>query len=227
MDTLLLQSFFSSALVAIAALIPITNPPGNAPIFLQFTEGLDEAERMSLAKRVAFNCFLLLLVSAFAGSYILQFFDISLPVVRVAGGLLVASMAWRLLTAEADDEAREDLPAGPVMRPANIGVRAFYPLAFPVTVGPGSISVAIALGASVQSSSRGSFIATTVGFVVGIAIVAVLIGLAFRYAARFVRLLGPNGTMVFLRLSAFILLCIGVQIGWDGVSELLAPWKAR
>jgi multiple antibiotic resistance protein len=212
-----------TALVTLAALLPITNPPGNAPIFLALTGGMAEDARRGMARRVGLNCLVLLLAAAFIGTYVLAFFDISLPVVRVGGGLLVAATAWRLLAAE--NGASADSPGAARLTPAHeVAGRAFYPLSFPITVGPGSISIAITLGASLPK--RGvPLLTTSIGLVIGIWVASVAIWLAYRYASHLVRLLGASGTAVFLRLSAFILLCIGVQICWDGVAELLAPWR--
>jgi multiple antibiotic resistance protein len=212
----------ATALVTVGALLPITNPPGNAPIFLTLTAGMQDAERAAMARRVAINCFALLVAATFIGSYILGFFDISLPVVRVGGGLLVAATAWRLLAAEGGSAG--DAPAASrKLTPAEVAGRAFYPLSFPITVGPGSISIAITLGAT--SPPKGVALAALLGSLAGIAVVSGVIFLAYRFATRLMGLLGETGTVVFLRLSAFILLCIGVQICWDGVAELLAPWK--
>ncbi len=213
-----------TALVTLAALLPITNPPGNAPIFLALTQGMSDSSRRAMARRVGLNCMLLLLSAAFVGSYVLAFFDISLPVVRVGGGILVAATAWRLLQAEG--EASGD-PVGASRRVTaeELAGRAFYPLSFPITVGPGSISIAITLGASLPKAGGGSLLAASTGLVIGIWIASLAIWLANRYALRMVTALGPTGTAVFLRLSAFILLCIGVQICWDGLNELLTPWK--
>ena len=210
-------------LVTVAALIPITNPPGNAPIFLALTSGLESAQRHAMARRVGMNCFLLLLTATFVGSYILAFFDISIPVVRVGGGVLVAATAWRLLAAE--EGAAADSPgATRHLSPEQVAGRAFYPLSFPITVGPGSVSIAITLGASLPSPGA-ERLWSSLGLAAGIWVASVAIWLAYRYASHLVRLLGASGTAVFLRLSAFILLCIGVQICWDGLAELLAPWR--
>lgn len=218
-----LGAFFTTALITIAALLPITNPPGNAPIFLSLTRELTDADRDRVAGRVAFFCLGMLVVGMFAGTHILGFFDISLPVVRVAGGLLVAATAWRLLTAESGAEG--DAPrASRYRNPADIAGHAFYPLSFPLTVGPGSISIAITLGAALPSRGVPALV-TAAGSIAGLVAVSLAIFLAYRFAPRLVRLLGETGTAVFLRLSAFILLCIGVQICWEGLNELLAPWK--
>ena len=219
-----LATVATTALVTLAALLPITNPPGNAPIFLALTEGMAEDARRAMARRVGLACLGLLVAGAVAGKHVLAFFDISLPVVRVAGGLLVAATAWRLLAAE--EGAGGDSPGASRQTSAHaVAGRAFYPLAFPITVGPGSISIAITLGASLPK--RGvPLLTTSLGLLLGIWAASLAIWLAYRYASHMVRVLGPSGTAVFLRLSAFILLCIGVQICWDGLAELLAPWRA-
>ena len=218
------SAVLATALITAGALVPITNPPGNAPVFLTLTSGLAEGQREAMARRVAVNCFVLLVAATFVGSHILGFFDISLPVVRVGGGLLVAATAWRLLTTEGPSS---DAPAkSRELSAAEVSGRAFYPLTFPITVGPGSISIAITLGAA--APARGiAGLANVLGLLAGIGVAAAFIFLAYRFAPRVMRLLGDTGTVVFLRLSAFILLCIGVQICWDGVAELLAPWKPK
>ena len=215
---------FKTIFVVVAALLPILDPPGAAPIFLAMTQGASREVRAVLARRIAFNVFFMLVAAMFVGSFVLEFFGISLPVVRVAGGLLVCSTAWQLLTAP-DPQVTGDaaLTAGSVSFD-DLSQRAFYPLTFPLTCGPGSIAVAITLGASLQSSKVP--LLSMASAVVGLLLLAATVFVFLRFAERILRPLGKNGTTVFLRLMAFVLLCIGVQILWDGMSELLEPWKA-
>ncbi|MBV8659447.1 MAG: NAAT family transporter [Burkholderiales bacterium] len=211
-----LIEFIKSILLVLTALVPIINPPGGAPIFLALTDGCTEAERAAMAKRIALNGLIMLLAAMFIGTYVLKFFGISLPVVRVGGGLLVAAAGWKLL--DADDHSLDQN----VNRPSQQSFirRAFYPLTFPITIGPGSISVAITLGAALHT--RGGIDALNlVGGVLGVLLVTVILFLSYRFAGKLISLLGEAGTTVFLRLSAFILLCIGVQICWNGASELI------
>src|SRR5437016_5601872 len=135
---------FESVLVTLAALLPIVNPLGAAPIFLAMSADLPVHARRHLATVVARNAFIMLAVAMLAGSYVLRFFGISLPVVRVAGGLVLLAAGWHLLNA--GDTA--DTPAPPVTEAweRELARRGFYPLTFPLTVGPGSISIAITLG---------------------------------------------------------------------------------
>jgi multiple antibiotic resistance protein len=199
-------------LLIVGALFPIVNPLGTAPIFLTLTEGLPAASRGTLARKVAINGFLLLLGAIFVGNYILSFFGISLPVVQVGGGLIVFTTGWKLLQSSGEDSVSRRLSA------AEAEKRAFYPLTLPLTVGPGTISVAITVGANVAEGSATNLTA----LVVGSAIVAVTIYLSYRFAQSIAHALGEAAMNVILRLSSFILVCIGVQIVWNGLRALAA-----
>src|SRR5215469_1248146 len=138
-----LTPFANTFLLIYAGLFPIVNPIGSAPIFLSLTRPWTTAERNTLALRVAMNSFLLLLGSLFVGSHVLDFFGITLPVVRVAGGMVVTAFGWKLLhQQDSPDILKKPDGAGTTQRPD----AAFYPLTMPLTVGPGSIAVAITLG---------------------------------------------------------------------------------
>ena len=156
--------------------------------------------------------------SLLVGAYVLDFFDLSVPIVQVAGGLVVCSLAWSLLNQPDEPIEWVHEAAKPLSRP-DLRTRAFYPLTMPLTVGPGSISVALTIGAN-QSQSVRSLIVNSAAHATGIFVVALFVFVVLRYADTIMRKLGPTGTAVLLRLSAFILLCIGVQITWNGASTL-------
>jgi multiple antibiotic resistance protein len=213
---------FESILVTVAALLPIVNPLGGAPIFLAMSADLPPQARHHLAAVVARNAFLLMSGALLVGSYVLAFFGISVPVVRVAGGLVLVSAGWRLLHAGDKPEIRGSAPALTDAWERELAGRGFYPLTFPLTVGPGSISVAITLGARDAGDPLATAIAA-IGDVIGIVIVAVCVYLSYRFSTRLIESLGETGTMVFLRLSAFVILCVGVAILWSGVVGLVEP----
>ena len=214
-----LRHFVAIVLLAVGALLPIVGPLDGAPIFLAMTADLAPEQRSRMAKAVAVNSFLLLIASTLIGAYVLDFFGLSIPAVQVAGGLVVCAIAWSLLN-------RPNSPPTIVRnQPSTVtsvefSQRAFYPLTMPLTVGPGSIAVAITLGANPTRGLR-PLVVTALAHTVGILIVAVSVYLCNRYADRILKKLGPTGTSVVMRLSAFILLCIGVQICWNGVHALL------
>ncbi|MDP2409740.1 MAG: MarC family protein [Pseudolabrys sp.] len=215
--------FSNAFLLVYAGLFPIVNPIGGAPIFLGLTASCSEDERNMLARRVAINSLLLLTGSMFIGSHLLVFFGITLPVVRIAGGLVLIAFAWKLLHSGTDSE--DQRAAGAVRHPA--AVDSFYPLTMPLTVGPGSISVAIALGSQRPTGPVDlPHLALLAGSAIGgILAVALTVYICYRFAERTIALLGKSGTNVVVRLSAFILLCIGIQILWTGYSTLAAPLR--
>jgi multiple antibiotic resistance protein len=214
-----IAELLKTSLLVIGALFPIVDSPDNIPIFLTLTPGLSAADRDILARKIAVNSFALLAVSVLIGTHILAFFGISLPVVQVGGGLLVTSVGWKLLN-QPDDSARG--PDSP-LKPPNayyLSSRAFYPLTMPLTVGPGSISVAIAVGANRAPGSERHWI-LPIAALLGCLVIAVTVYLMYRFAEPIGRALGDNAMNVIVRLSSFILICIGVQITWNGASVLL------
>jgi multiple antibiotic resistance protein len=176
----LVENLINTFLLVYAGLFPIINPIGGAPIFLGLTRHCSEEERNGLALRVTVNSFFLLLGSVLAGSYVLDFFGITLPIVRVTGGLM------------------------------------------PITVGPGSIAVAITIGSQRPREAHLTYVALLGGAtLVGLIAMAATIYLCYRFAEGTVGSLGEQGTNVLVRLSAFILMCIGIGIIWSGYSALM------
>jgi multiple antibiotic resistance protein len=212
-----LRHFVEITLTAVGALLPIVDPLGGAPVYLAMIAGLDPAERVRMAKLVAINSFMLLIVSILVGAYVLDFFGVSIPAVQIAGGIVVCAIAWSLL----NSPNTPAVSARPSTAPSDgFSQRAFYPITMPLTVGPGSLSVALTLGANPPRDLR-SVLATALAHVLGVFIVALSIYLCYRYAERILSRLGSTGTTVLIRLTAFITLCIGVQIMWNGVHALL------
>jgi multiple antibiotic resistance protein len=211
-----MNAFANALLLTYAALFPIVNPIGSAPLYLGMTQFCTDKERNRLAGHVAINSFFLLLGSLFVGSHVLEFFGISLPVVRIAGGLVVTSFGWKLLNSDTRPDG-EHTPAGAVSPIPD----SFYPLTMPLTVGPGSISVAISLGTQRPRIVDFAHLALLgSAAITGILLIVATVYLCYRFADTTVARLGTTGTNVVVRLSAFIMLCIGIQIIWSGWSDL-------
>jgi multiple antibiotic resistance protein len=216
------SGIFSAFLLTFAGLFPIVNPIESAPFFFGMTASMTVAERNAMARKVAINGVALLLGSMVLGPYLLQVFGIRLPVVRIAGGFVVTALGWKLLTQEdwSDHADSSDLPTA--RGRGKIG--SFYPLTMPLTVGPGSMSVAITIGSRQGEgfSPLAEFAAHAIGALLGIIAIGLSIYLAFRFAASMAKLLGQTGLEVLVRLSAFILMCIGIEIIWNGWTALNA-----
>jgi multiple antibiotic resistance protein len=207
----------------VGAVLPVVNPLGDAPIFLAMTPGCDELTRADLAKRIAFYSFILLLGSMLLGSFVLRLFGLSIPVVQVAGGAVVCALGWKLL---ADNPKPADVTIDPVHANLMALGRAFSPLTMPLTIDAGVISVAITVGANHAHTFEHAMI-QLLASVIGAGVIALSILLAYRYAQRVGKRIGHTGMMVVVRLSAFIMLCIGVGITWNGVKSLLAQIGIR
>ncbi len=207
-----------TTILVISALFPIVNPLGGSPIFLALTRDYPTSARRMLAQQIAVNSFILLIASLFTGTHVLAFFGISLPVVQVGGGLIVISTGWSLLKQKEEDDDRGK--AHREMDPQDIFRHAFYPMTLPLTVGPGSISVAITLGANAARHLPQN-LPDIIGAVIGSVLIAVSVFVCYGFADRLARLLGATGMTVIMRLSSFLLVCIGVQIFWNGASVLL------
>jgi multiple antibiotic resistance protein len=201
----------------LSALFPIIDPLGGSPIFLAMTRQYSSSTRRALSWQIAINSFFLLVGSYFIGTHILSFFGISLPVVQVGGGLIVISTGWTLLKQGNDYDQKEVAQNVPPKDPYR---DAFYPLTLPLTVGPGSISVAITLGANAPHH-RGPYFWGILAAMVGCTLLAVSIFLCYGFADRLGKILGTTGMTVIMQLTSFLLVCIGVQILWNGASALL------
>jgi multiple antibiotic resistance protein len=213
-----MPQLIKSTLLVLTALFPIVNPLGSAPLFLSLTRYYTADQRMILSRRIALNSIALIVASYFVGSHILDFFGISIPVVQVGGGLVLASTGWALLKQKDEDDTKVGVHRN--VDTNDLFQKAFYPLTLPLTVGPGSISVAITLGANDPHHVR-SILYSMLGAVIGAVLVAGTVFLCYAFADRLAEVLGATSMAVIMRLSSFLLVCIGTQIIWNGLSAML------
>jgi multiple antibiotic resistance protein len=217
------HELLKAVLLIVAALFPIINPPASGFIVLGMTSNAGRSERVDLARRIAINSFVILLASLSIGAYVLSFFDISIPVLRVAGGIVIAMAGWRLLGAPNEQGAAAQ-PLCPTVSPPTSGEcsspreNSFYPLTLPITVGPGSIAVAIALGTG--SPRSGLSPVHVAGVAIALALLSVSIYVCVQFAGHVAALIGESEMRIVMRLFAFVIFCIGVQILWLGFAEL-------
>lgn len=217
----LFRVFLTAVLLVPATLLPIINPLVGAPIFMAMT-GDHWHLAVRMARRVGLNCFFLLAGSYFVGGYVLEFFGVSIPAVRVAGGILVGATAWRLLNDSGQDDLQKSLAnaAEEEMLDREIARRSFLPMTFPLTVGPGTIAAAITLGAA-RPEHGAAWVASVTGALVGLAVAALAVYLTYRYSRPLLSRLGETGVLVLTRLAAFLLLAIGIDILWSGFAEFI------
>jgi multiple antibiotic resistance protein len=218
MDRLL--PLFKSFALAFGALLPVVNPLGSALVLLGIVGNAPASVFRSLARRIAINMTLFMVVVELLGAGLLNFFGISLPVVQVAGGLVLASMGWRLLnqpaTATKTDADVKEVSFG------SIEQKVFYPLTFPVTIGPGCIVVMLTLSADASAQGhRLENVIAHLGIFLAVAALSASIYLSYRYAPKITERVSHGTANGILRIVAFVLLCIGVQITAIGLGTLL------
>ena len=209
-----MDGFGNDFSLAFASLVAIINQLGVAFVFRRLTIWATPSERAQLSTRIALYAMAVILGSYFFGRFVLGFFGITLPALRIAGGMIVALSGWQLLN-------RSEQSASPeVTNHASPVSMAFFPLTMPLTAGPGTITVAIALGAArAERSGIGVLIAIAAFFLATLAVAAIVL-LCYRNADRLAQLVGQEGARVVTSLSAFLLLCVGVQIITAGAIDL-------
>jgi multiple antibiotic resistance protein len=206
-----LTSLLREFLFGFGTLFAIINPYGLSFVFLDRTKSLSDTERRVLARHVAISAFGVLVVSLFAGAIILRFFGISLPALRIGGGLVVAVSGWQMLHEKPPPEGQPNVapPSSEALKRMII-----FPLTIPLTTGPGTIATAIALSANQPAAIQGALVSLIVAIAISITILN-----AYTYSGSMARLFGREGTYTVTRISAFLLLCVGVQIMLTGALE--------
>jgi len=211
-------NFTRVLLVAFTSLFPVVNPIGCAPIFLSLTQHYPQSVQRTLSSKIAGYSFAILAVSLVFGTPILNFFGITIVGIQIAGGLVLGATGWNLLNQKGETTSQSQAPA----TLDDALEHAFFPLTLPITVGPGCISIAVTLGAHLRhEGGPGLFGGVPRHFVaalIGMFLLCVLVKICYGKADRLVRRLGKSGTSILMRMSAFILFAIGVQILWNGLS---------
>ena len=202
-----------------SALLPVINPLGSALVLLELVGPAPPEVFRSLARKIAFSTFFFLLAIDIAGAAILSFFGISLPVVQFAGGFVLAAMGWNLLNQK--DPAPESNPSPSLGDRTSLGDQIFYPFTFPVTAGPGTIVVTLTLSAHASQKNLIDEAFSHIGILAGIVLNCVLVYLSYAYAQKLTVKVPRQTIHGVLRVIAFILLCIGVQIAWKGLDALV------
>jgi multiple antibiotic resistance protein len=202
-----LRTLPTSAAATFLALFPIVDPFGGIPIFFTMTATWSARDRRRTAFKTGVWVFVILVTFLFFGRFVLHFFGISLPVIKIAGGLIVANTAWGMVTSHARITPEESLEA------EDKEDISLTPLAMPLMSGPGAIGVVMALAAHVDSA------AAYVGMVIGVAAIALSVTLFFVLGGPLVRRLGPSAVVAINKIFGFLTLAIAVQLVWNGVAD--------
>jgi multiple antibiotic resistance protein len=211
-----------------SALLPLINPLGSALIFLGLVGHAPIDAFRSLARRIAINTVIFLAVIELVGSALLGFFGISLPIMQVSGGIVIAMIGWSLLNQQDSGPSQDKTDAADAAAPAitraefsSLQEKAFYPLTFPITAGPGCIVIMLTLSVHAKHPTVPETVLSYVGLFIAAIALSISIYFCYAYAPKIARSISPSTVHGILRVIAFILFCIGVQIAWNGLSDLL------
>jgi len=208
------SDYFSIFLAAFSALLPLINPIGTAMIIERYFHGLSQAERKRYAFRIVLNCFVLGFVTIHIGNWILQFMGVSISATQAAGGIVLAILGYGLLN-------NPPKQASDTTASVDISSSTFYPLSFPLTVGPGSVSTLIALSANAQEGEHRLFSIKLLVIAFALFINLLAAYLCFCYNNQISKRIGETGNEVMNRLLAFLVFCIGIQMAFKGVMGLI------
>ena len=220
------MAFLSGFLLAFSALLPLINPLGSALVFMSLVGSAPPKVYVSLARRIALNNIIFLGTIELVGSAILNFFGISLPIVEVAGGLVIAGLGWKTLNENdataSTREKREECDEKDEVLLENLNQKLFYPFTFPGTAGPGTLVTMLTLSAQASRHGLEANLLGHGGIFAAVVVLSLGVFVCYGYAPKITRKISQTTAHGILRVIAFILLCIGVQIAWNGVSELLS-----
>ena len=218
---------WNAFIICFTALLPLINPLGSSLVLMGLVGEAPPQVDRKLARKVALNNIAFLAVMELLGSAILNFFGISLPIVQVSGGIVIASIGWSVLNEkDADSNTTRDKQGASTIDPEqtlrSLQQKAFYPFTFPVTSGPGTLVVMLTLSARFSSGRITPNVLGHLGLFLAVLVLSALVYLCYAYAPRIKAAVAPTTIHGILRIIAFILICIGVQIAWNGFTVLLS-----
>ena len=220
------MAVWKAFLISFSVLLPLINPLGSALVFLGLVGDAPPKLLRSLARRIAINNIIFLGVFEVTGAAILNFFGISLPIVQFSGGIVVAAMGWAVLNERSAGvvtrKKQEETGTGAEPDTSHLEEGVFYPFTFPITSGPGTLVALLTVTAHIHDKVLTHNLLAHLGVFLSVVVLSVLVYFCYANAPRITKKIPPSTAHGILRVIAFILLCIGIQIAWNGLSALLA-----
>ena len=218
-----LHSFINLLFIGIIALFPVVNPLGSAFMVTPYFKNLNKAEKKIAVTKITLYAFGICTISLFVGHWILELFGLSIPVIQLAGGIMICKMGWESLSSDkkADYQDNDPNKSGSLSGYTFIQDKLFYPITFPVTTGAGTISVLFTLSAHTARARITDYLISTGAILSAILIMCILIYICYLNAKNIIQFLGSNGEIIINRISAFLIFCVGLQIAISGITNLV------
>lgn len=217
------QSLVHLVFIGIITLFPVVNPIGTAFILNPYFDNLTRKQRKNAVKKITLYAFIICTVTLFIGHWILELFGLSIPVIQLAGGVMICKMGWEFLSAGNNSPEQQVKAAHTAEAVAfnRLQEKLFYPITFPVTTGAGTISVLFTLGARSTHENTRDYFMNTGALMIAIIVICVLIYVFYLNTKTLIQYMGPKGENVVNRISAFLIFCVGLQIAVNGIKALM------
>ncbi|GIK22664.1 MAG: MarC family protein, partial [Ignavibacterium sp.] len=216
------HTFINMLFISIVALFPVINPIGSALIVNPYLSQLPDSDKKAAVKKITLYAFSICVVALFAGRWILELFGISIPVVQLAGGIVICIIGWESLSARSDTKTDakdvESLTNNNITN--NVNDKLFYPITFPITTGAGTISVLFTLSAHSSNSNWSGYLINNAAMLLAITVMCILIYFLYGHTKNIVSRLGNEGQTIANRFIAFLIFCVGLQIAITGIKSL-------
>ncbi len=215
-------SFIHLVFIGFVALFPVVNPIGNAFILNPYFSNLSRKERKKVVKKIVFYSFCVSAITLIGGHWVLELFGLSVPVIQLAGGIMICKIGWEFLSTDKPKQ-NEEIASSKAESSHMISIqeKLFYPITFPMTTGAGTIAVLFTLSANSEAKTLPNYLANTGGLLLSIIGICVLIYIFYINANRFINYMGSHSEKIVNRLSAFLIFCVGLQIAILGITHLI------
>jgi len=218
-----LHTFIHLLFIGFIALFPVVNPIGSAFILAPYFTDLTEGQKRTAVRKITFYAFMICVVALFTGHWILQLFGLSIPVVQLAGGIMICKIGWEFLSSdkESSQTDTDKNTASSMNGYESIQDKLFYPITFPITAGAGTISVLFTLSAHSAGKTTEDYLIGTGAILLAIIFICALIYIFYLNAKKMIDHLGSKGEMIINRITAFLIFCVGLQIAITGIRSLI------
>lgn len=217
-----IQSFVDMLFIGVIALFPVVNPIGSAFIVNPFLSNLPQPEKRKAVTKITLYAFSLCTIAFFTGHWILELFGITIPIVQLAGGIMICKIGWDLLSpSKKDEKASNETNLNEHSSYSDVKDNLFYPITFPITTGAGSLSVLFTLSAHSADKQLNLYLINTAAILLAIILMCILIYFFFLNTKKIIKVIGPDGEKILNRIIAFLIFCVGLQIAVTGIKSLI------
>ena len=215
-------SYVHFVFIGFIALFPVVNPLGSAFIVSPYFSGLSDKERRNAVKKIAFYVFVLCLFVLLSGHWILELFGITVPIIQLAGGIMICKIGWDFLSPPKANGTPNPSDRKTDLNPeTTIENNLFYPITFPITAGAGTISVLFTLSAHGYSKDISQYLINTSSILIAVIGMCLLVFICYVNANKLINYLGSHREKIVNSIMAFLIFCVGLQIAVEGITKLI------